>query len=74
MKLKIKILKFLTGRPVCMIHEKTAQEMSLHIDNRISVKKANKRTISIVNTILNIIKPNVIHINHNERDIKYIIQ
>ena len=41
MKLKVKILKFLTGRPVCMIHEKTAQEMSLHIDNRISVKKAN---------------------------------
>ncbi len=64
MKLKIKILKFLTGRPVCMIHEKTAQEMSLHIDNRISVKKANKRTISIVNTISNIIKPNEIAVSN----------
>ena len=64
MKLKIKILKFLTGRPVCMIHEKTAQKMSLHIDNRISVKKANKRTISIVNTISNIIKPNEIAVSN----------
>jgi len=64
MKLKVKILKFLTGRPVCMIHEKTAQEMSLHIDNRISVKKANKRTISIVNTISNIIKPNEIAVSN----------
>jgi len=47
-----------------MIHEKTAQEMSLHIDNRISVKKANKRTISIVNTISNIIKPNEIAVSN----------
>jgi len=64
MKLKVKILKFLAGRPVCMIHEKTAQEMSLHIDNRISVKKANKRIISIVNTISNIIKPKEIAVSN----------
>ncbi len=64
MKLKVKILKFLTGRPVCMIHEKTAEEMSLHIDNRISVKKANKKIISIVNTISNIIKPHEIAVSN----------
>jgi AMP phosphorylase len=64
MKLKVKILKFLTGRPVCMIHEKKAQEMSLHIDNRIMVKKSNKRIISIVNTISEIIKPNEIAVSN----------
>ena len=49
MKLKVKILKFLAGRPVCMIHEKTAQEMSLHIENRALIKKRKNRINSIVN-------------------------
>ncbi len=64
MKLKVKILKFLTGRPVCMIHKKTAREMSLHIDNRVYVKKANKRIISIVNTIEGIISPKEIAVSN----------
>src|SRR3989338_4510534 len=48
MKLRVKILKFLAGKPVCMIHEKTAEDMSLHMDNRVSIKKNKKRIISIV--------------------------
>lgn len=48
MKLKIKILKFLAGKPVCMIHEKTAEDMSLHVDNRVSIQKNKKKVISIV--------------------------
>ncbi len=64
MKLKIKILKFLAGRPVCMIHEKTAKEMSLHIENRVVIKKRKKRINSIVNTISNIIKPNEIAVSN----------
>jgi len=48
MKLKIKILKFLAGKPVCMVHEKTAEDMSLHADNRVSIKKNKKKQISIV--------------------------
>ena len=38
MKLKIKKLRFLTGRPVCMIHEKTAKFISLHVGNRVEIK------------------------------------
>jgi len=48
-----------------MIHEKTAKEMSLHIDNRIFLKKRNKRIISIVNTISNIIKPHEIAVSNS---------
>ncbi|MDP3027380.1 MAG: thymidine phosphorylase family protein [Nanoarchaeota archaeon] len=48
MKLKVKILKFLAGKPVCMVHEETAKSMSLHMDNRVSIKKGKKRIISIV--------------------------
>ncbi|GAG19276.1 unnamed protein product, partial [marine sediment metagenome] len=63
MKLKVKILKLLAGKPVCMIHEKTALEMSLHIDNRVLIKKRKKRIISIVNIVSNIIKPNEIAVS-----------
>jgi AMP phosphorylase len=48
MKLKIKILKFLAGKPVCMVHEKTAKNMSLHMNNRVSIKTKKKRIISLV--------------------------
>jgi len=64
MKLKVKILKFLAGRPVCMIHEKTAKEMGLHIENRVLIKKMKKTINSIVNTISNIIKQNEIAVSN----------
>ena len=35
MKLKIKELRFLTGRPVCMIHEKTAEEIDREVYERL---------------------------------------
>ena len=48
MKLRVKIIKFLAGKPVCMVCEKTAENMSLHVDNRVSIKTNKKRIISIV--------------------------
>jgi len=70
MKLKTKILKFLTGRAVCMINEKTAKQMSLHVDNRVSVKKQNKKIISIVNTVSEIISPNEVAVS--DKIVKYL--
>jgi len=55
MKLKIKILQFLAGRPVCMIHEKTAEELSLHVGDRVSITKDHKKIISIVDTATKIL-------------------
>ncbi|MFA7707635.1 MAG: thymidine phosphorylase [Candidatus Pacearchaeota archaeon] len=51
MKLKVKILKFLAGRPVCMIPEETAERMSLHVNERVLIKKRNLSLISVVDTI-----------------------
>ncbi|MDD5191501.1 MAG: thymidine phosphorylase family protein [Candidatus Nanoarchaeia archaeon] len=48
MKLKVKILKFLAGKPVCMINNKTAEEMGIYIDNRVSIRKNKKKLISII--------------------------
>jgi len=48
MKLKVKILNFSAGKPVCMINEKTAEKISLHVGNRVSIEKKDKKAISIV--------------------------
>jgi AMP phosphorylase len=63
LKLKIKKLFFLTGRPVCMIHEKTAKEMSLHVGNRVVITSKNNKIISIVDTVKGIIKPDEIAVS-----------
>jgi AMP phosphorylase len=61
MKLKIKNLNFLSGKPVCMIHQKTAKKMSLHVANRVSIKnKSGRKIISVVDTAKGLIKPNEI--------------
>ena len=58
MKLIVKELKFLAGRPVCIIHEKTAKKMSLHVGERVSISKENKKIISIIDTIHTLLKQN----------------
>ena len=64
MKLKIKQLVFLTGRPVCMIHEKTAKDMSLHVGDRVKIKNnSHQEIVSIVDTVSGIIKPSEIAVS-----------
>ena len=63
MELKIKKLRFLTGRPVCMIHETTAKKMSLHVGDRVSIKDHTGKIISVVDTVSGIIKPNEIAVS-----------
>ncbi len=60
MKLRVKILKFLAGRPVCMIHEKKAKEMSLHVNDRVLISKNHNKIISVVDTATGILKQNEI--------------
>ena len=63
MKLKIKKVRFLTGRPVCMINEKTAEKMSLHVGERVSITKGGKRMISIVDIVEKILERNEIAVS-----------
>ena len=51
MKLKLKNFKFLAGKPVCMIHKDTADELGLHLGDRVSIKGKHKKIISIVDII-----------------------
>jgi len=64
MKLQIKKIIFWTGKPVCMIHEKTAKKMSLHVGNRVVIKtQKHKKIISIVDTVSGIIQPHEIAVS-----------
>lgn len=63
MKLKVKVLKFLAGRPVCIIHEKAAQKMSLHVSDRIVISRDHKRIISVIDTASEILKKNEIAVS-----------
>jgi len=64
MKFKIKNLRFLAGKPVCMIHETTAKKLSLHIANRVSImNKKGRKIISVVDTATGILKPDEIAIS-----------
>lgn len=65
MRLKVKILKLLAGKPVCMIHQKTAEKISLHVANRILIKKQNKEIISIADIMSDsMIKQNEIGVSN----------
>jgi len=63
MKLKIKKLEFAAGRPVCMIHEDTAKELSLHVGNRVLIEKGKKKIISIVDTVDGFVMKNQIAVS-----------
>ncbi|MBS3075185.1 thymidine phosphorylase [Candidatus Pacearchaeota archaeon] len=65
MKLKIKKMDFATGRPVCMIHEKKAKEMSLHVGKRVLIKDKKRKIVSIVDTVEGIIKPDEIAVSND---------
>ena len=63
MKLKVKKLELAAGRPVCMIHEDTAKELSLHVGNRVLIEKGKKKIISIVDTVDGFVKKNQIAVS-----------
>lgn len=64
MILKVKTLKFYAGKPVCMIHEKTAKKMSLHVGNRVILKNRKRSIISVVDIISGLLKPNEIAVSN----------
>src|SRR3989338_4288748 len=63
MKLKVKRFNFSTGRPVCMVNETTARELSLYVGQRILIKKNGKKIISVVNIIEDTLKKNEIAVS-----------
>jgi len=64
MELKIKILKLMAGRPVAILHKKTADKVSINIDDRISLTKKNKKIISVVDIATGMLKKDEIAVSN----------
>ncbi|MBR9704481.1 thymidine phosphorylase [Candidatus Pacearchaeota archaeon] len=71
MKLKVKRLHLLTGKPVCMIHEKTAKKLSFHVGYRVLIQTKKKlEIISVIDTVSgSLIKENEIGVSEEIFDI-----
>jgi AMP phosphorylase len=48
MRLKTKVLKFSAGRPVAIISEALAEKASIHVDNRVLIKKNSNSVVAVV--------------------------
>lgn len=64
MKLKVKILKLMAGRPVAILHKKTADKISVNIDDRVSLNKNGRKIISIVDIATGLLKENEVAVSN----------
>lgn len=68
MKLKVKVLKFLAGRPITILNGSTASRISVHIGERILVSKFGDSMISIVDVSGELVKPDEIALSEEILD------
>ena len=59
-KLKVKFLKFYTGRPVAILNNKFAEKATIHVGDRIKITKGKKEIIAIIDTSPGMLKENEI--------------
>ncbi len=64
MKLKVKILKLMAGRPVAVLHKKTADKISVNVNDRLSLNKNNKKIISVVDIAVGLLKEDEIAVSN----------
>ncbi len=66
MELKVKLLKWSAGLPVAMLHKKTAEKLSVHPEDRISIKTTGKKrreVSTLIDTIEEFIKEDEIAVS-----------
>lgn len=63
MKLKVKNLPWLAGRPVVFLNQKAAQKINVHVDERVCLD-SKKKIFSVVDIFDNVVKDNEIGISH----------
>ena len=50
MRLRVKILKFIAGRPIAILDEETAIRVNVHVNERIIILNDHKKIIAVVDT------------------------
>ena len=64
MKLKVKNLKWLAGRPVVILDRKTAEKLSINVDERIALYYDSKKIYAVVDIFEKFVKSDEIGISH----------
>jgi len=59
-KLKVKVLELLAGRPVAIMNVKTASKMNVHLDERVRISNNGKSIISVIDIATGLLKENEI--------------
>ena len=56
MRLKTKFLKWSAGRPVAILHQNFADKASIHVDERVIIKKGSKKIIAVTDIAKGLLK------------------
>jgi len=64
MKLKVKVLKLLAGRPVVVLHFNTAGKLSVRVDDRVLIERKTKSIVSVVDVSTGLLKENEIAVSN----------
>jgi putative thymidine phosphorylase len=67
MELKLRLLKWSTGLPVAMLHEKTAERIGVHSKDRILIKTLSKKPVKIsviLDTVKGLIKEDEVAVSY----------
>jgi len=68
MQLKTKILRFIAGRPIAVIHKSTSDKSNIHVGERINISKYSDNIASIVDVSNDLIEPNEIAVSQEILD------
>ena len=63
MKLKVKLLKLSAGRPVAILHKTLATKNSIHVDDRVLVRKNSRKIIAVVDLVVGMLKESEIAVS-----------
>jgi len=69
MQLKIKVLRFIAGRPIAVIHKSTSDKSNIHVGERINISKYSDNIVSIVDVSSDLIEPNEIAVSKEILDV-----
>jgi len=65
MKLKLRKINFDAGRPIAFLNENAAKQSDIHAGDRIEILRRGKKTISIVDTIRDLLKEDEISLSED---------
>jgi len=64
MRLKVKILKFMAGRPIAILNEATAQKINVHVGERVLLGTNGHSLVTLIDTAKGLLAPSEIAVSN----------